>query len=112
MTNSIQLAEDVETYLRKSTDWEVISPATLAVVNFRYNPLNEEFTGKQIDEMNQYISNRIMAEKEAVLVTTILNKQVVLRMCLINPRTTFEDVSETLTLCEKFGSEFVEKLKK
>ncbi|PIE99584.1 MAG: decarboxylase [Polaribacter sp.] len=112
VTNSIQLAEDVEVYLRKSMDWEVVSPATLAVVNFRYNPLNEKFTEKQIDEMNQYISNRIMAEKEAVLVTTILNKQVVLRMCLINPRTTFEDVNETLTLCEKFGAEFVEKLKK
>ncbi len=112
VTNSIQLTEDVEALLRKSTEWEVVSPATLAVINFRYNPLNESFTEKQIDEMNQYISNKVMEQKEAVLVTTILNKQVVLRMCLINPRTTFKDVKETLTLCEKFGNEFIENLKK
>jgi aromatic-L-amino-acid decarboxylase len=43
-----------------------------------------------------------MASQKALLVTTILNKQVVLRMCLINPRTTLTDVKETLALCEEF----------
>jgi hypothetical protein len=35
----------------------------------------------------------------------LLNGQVVLRMCLINPRTTLEDVLETLTLCKHFAEE-------
>ncbi len=107
VTKNIQLAEDVESHLRKSSQWEVISPATLAVINFRYHPLDIELSEEQIDEMNHYISDQIMKAKEAMLVTTILNKQVVLRMCLINPRTSFEDVNETLTLCEKFGEEFL-----
>ena len=46
-----------------------------------------------------------MASREALLVTTLLNKQVVLRMCLINPRTTMQDVEDTLrfvrNLCQK-----------
>ena len=51
-----------------------------------------------------------MESKEAFLVTTILNKQVVLRMCLINPKTTIDDVNETLALCHKFGQEILKQV--
>jgi aromatic-L-amino-acid decarboxylase len=44
-----------------------------------------------------------MDSKEALLVTTILHNQVVLRMCLINPRTTIDDIKETLNLCATFA---------
>ena len=58
---------------------------------------------KKLDVLNQFISEEVVHSREALLVTTILNKQVVLRMCLINPRTTMKDVNETLALCEKFA---------
>ena len=45
----------------------------------------------------------MVESKEALLVTTILNSQVVLRMCLINPRTTLNDVKETLNSCNFFA---------
>ena len=64
---------------------------------------------KEIDVLNQKISKKVMDSKEALLVTTILNKQVVLRMCLINPKTTIDDVNETLALCHKFGEEILKK---
>jgi aromatic-L-amino-acid/L-tryptophan decarboxylase len=102
---SIDLAELVEADLRQSNKWEVISPATLAIINFRYNTVEEKLSEKKLDEMNQKISTKMMASGEALLVTTILQGQVVLRMCLINPRTTIEDVKNTLTLCEKFALE-------
>src|SRR5690554_7223629 len=102
---NIKLAEATETYLRKSPNWEVVSPATLAVVNFRYNPIGNKLSEKALDELNQYISQEVVNSKEALLVTTILNKQVVLRMCLINPRTTMDDIMETMALCEKFASQ-------
>lgn len=107
VTYNIQLADDVEKMLRKSRDWEIISPATLAVINFRYNPIGVNLSEKEIDELNQKISQKIMDSREAFLVTTILNKQVVLRMCLINPKTTMEDVKETLELCHQFGEEIL-----
>ncbi|MFT4668592.1 MAG: aromatic-L-amino-acid decarboxylase [Flavobacteriaceae bacterium] len=102
ITYNIELAEAVESILRKSPYWEVISPATLAVINFRFNPIGENFNEKKLDKINQHISQQVMASQKALLVTTILNKQVVLRMCLINPRTTLTDVKETLALCEEF----------
>ena len=100
------MAEEVDKILRKSPYWEVISPATLAVINFRYNPIGNSLTEKKLDALNQFISMKVVASQEALLVTTVLNKQVVLRMCLINPRTTIEDVKETLHQCEVFAKEF------
>lgn len=103
VTYNIELAEKTERLLRKSSKWEIVSPATLAIINFRYNPIGNNLSEKELDALNQKISENVVASKEAFLVTTILNGQVVLRMCLINPRTTFSDVKDTLALCEQFA---------
>jgi aromatic-L-amino-acid/L-tryptophan decarboxylase len=102
---NIKLAEQVEAKLRKSEKWEIVSPATLSIINFRYNPVKENLSEKKIDLINQKIAAKMMASGEALLVTTILLGQVVLRMCLINPKTTLEDVLSTVVLCEKFALE-------
>jgi len=102
---NINLAEQVEAELRKSDKWEVVSPATLAIINFRYNPVTENLSEKIADLINQKIAAKMMASREALLVTTVLLDQVVLRMCLINPGTSLEDVKSTLVLCEKFALE-------
>lgn len=104
---NIDLAERVEAELRQSTTWEVISPATLAIINFRYHPVGQKITDRKLDQINQKISAKVLASKEALLVTTMLQGQVVLRMCLINPRTTLEHVKSTLDLCEKFALELI-----
>lgn len=100
---NIQLAEKTEALIRRSKNWEVISPATLAVINFRYNPIDKHLTEKELDTINQKISHNVTNSGEAVLVTTILQNQVVLRMCLINPRTSLQDVRDTLNLCASFA---------
>jgi len=104
---SISLTEELEEILRKSPKWEVISPATLAVINFRCHPIKNKLSEKELDKLNQYISEQIINSREAVLVTTILQNQVVLRMCLINPRTTIDHVLETLDLCEQYADEYL-----
>ncbi|MEM9075681.1 MAG: aminotransferase class V-fold PLP-dependent enzyme [Bacteroidota bacterium] len=103
---NIWLAEQVEELMRGSTKWEVVHPATLAIINFRYNPIEKQYTTDELDRINQYISEKVVESRRALLVTTLLNKQVVLRMCLINPRTTFDDIKETIQLCEDFAKEF------
>lgn len=103
VTYNIELAEKTEALLRSSAQWQVVHPATLAIINFRFNPIGKNFDASTLDRLNQQISEQIMHSREALLVTTILNGQVVLRMCLINPRTTFEDVQSTLQHCEKIA---------
>ncbi len=39
---SIELAEKAENYIRNSPNWELISPATLGIINFRYNPISKK----------------------------------------------------------------------
>ncbi len=107
ITYNIELAERVEKMLRKSKNWEIISPATLAVINFRYNPIHLNFSEKELDTLNQEISKRILASKEALLVTTVLSGQIVLRMCLINAKTSIEDVKDTLKLCKHFAKKIL-----
>ena len=104
---NLKLAEQTETLLRKSPKWEVVSPATLAVINFRYNPIKLNLSEKDLDKLNQQISEKMMVSREALLVTTILQNQVVLRMCLINPRTTLGDVKDTINSCEAFADEIL-----
>ncbi|WP_159295308.1 PLP-dependent aminotransferase family protein [Tenacibaculum maritimum] len=93
--------------MRKSRNWEIVSPATLAVINFRYHPIGMSLSEKELDTLNQEISKKVMESKEALLVTTLLNGEVVLRMCLINPKTSIEDVKETLLLCNSFAEEIL-----
>ena len=59
ITYNIDLAEEVESNLRKSKYWEVVFPATLAVINFRYHPIEKNYTEKELDAINQYISTDV-----------------------------------------------------
>lgn len=104
---NIDLAEKVEDFIRKSPNWEIISPATIGIINFRFNPFKKNFSEKKLDELNQKISEEIISSKEALMVTTILQGKIVLRMCLINPRTTFEDVEQTLMKCHKIAHDLI-----
>ncbi|NAY92339.1 aminotransferase class V-fold PLP-dependent enzyme [Muricauda sp. JGD-17] len=111
ITYNIELAEEVESILRTSKNWEVVFPATLAVINFRYHPIKDKYSENELDAINQYISESVVSSRKALLVTTLLHGQVVLRMCLINPRTTLDDVKETLAQCNQFANEFLEQNK-
>lgn len=103
VTYNIELAEQLEKLMRESPYWEIVSPASLAVINFRYNPFALGLEEETLDSLNQYITKRITESREAILATTVLNGQVVLRMCLINPRTTINDIMETLSQCELYA---------
>lgn len=107
---NIALAETVEAELRGSSLWEVVSPATLAIINFRYHPIHEDHPEAELDAINQHIAAGVTAARHAIFVTTLLNKQVVLRMCLINPRTTLDDIRQTLALCESLAAAYTNQL--
>ncbi|KGL63541.1 pyridoxal phosphate-dependent decarboxylase family protein [Polaribacter sp. Hel1_85] len=109
---NIDLADQTEDLLRKSKSWEIVSPATLAIINFRYNPLNKDLSEEELDRLNQEISARVVASKEALLVTTVLQNQVVIRMCLINPKTTLQHIKDTLNQCDDFAKEILLEWKK
>ena len=105
ITYNIDLAIALEDKLRKSDQWEIVAPASIGIINFRYNPIAKNLDEKALDRANLKISKGVMAKQKAHIVTTTLTGQVVLRMCLINPRTTMTHLEETISSCEQIAIE-------
>ncbi|SQI40960.1 L-2,4-diaminobutyrate decarboxylase [Leminorella richardii] len=100
--HGFQLARWAEDELKQHRGWEIISPAQLAIVNFRYVP--EGWEKPQIDSLNKAISQRLLQDGYATVLTTDLNGKTVLRICAIHPDATEQDMRQTickLTECAK-----------
>ncbi|KAM0233980.1 hypothetical protein ACHAPO_006856 [Fusarium lateritium] len=81
--HGFDLAEIAEAEVRKLPDWEVISPASMAIVTFRYAPVGK--TEEELDCLNAAISRHVLENNIAGLLTTKVRGRVVLRICSISP---------------------------
>ena len=90
MAHGIALAEHAEAVLRSRPGWEVITPASLGIVCF---------TRVGVDD--SVVSAQMVSEGYAAPSTTVLRGQTVLRLCTINPRTTFAEIEETIDRMER-----------
>src|SRR5260221_6885063 len=72
----------------------------MAVVTFRYAPNGQQDgsgkSGRGIDALNRATAARMQEQGFALVLTTELRWQTVLRLCTINPRTTEEDIAKTV----------------
>ena len=91
-------------------NWEIVSPAQLAMVNFRYAP--SDLSEKQKDELTERLSQRLNESGYAAMFTTVLRGKTVLRMCAIHPETTQEDIETTIEMLDRFAREEHEKMTK
>lgn len=98
-----ELAKWMEEAVNKLQDWEIVSQAQMAMLNFRYSPKN--LTEEQKDRINEHISARLNDSGYAAIYTTKLNNKTVLRFCGIHPETTKEDILTTLNMLNKYAIE-------
>lgn len=103
------LAELAEELLRRQPDWEIIAPATMAIVAFRYAPPGA--TDEQLNELNQQLVHAQMADGFALATSTVLRGQTVLRLCTINPRTTEADIRTTIAWLADLGRQSYQQIK-
>lgn len=94
------MAELAEKIIREQPDWEIVSPAQLGIVCFRYVS-NKAMGESDLDKINQDISKEITESGFAQIFTTELQGKKVLRMCTINPETTESDICETIERLKK-----------
>jgi glutamate/tyrosine decarboxylase-like PLP-dependent enzyme len=95
----IELAEFAEKRVRARPDWEITSPAQLAIVAFRFAP--SELSDASSDDLNRELAEKLKSGGFAMLSSTVLRGRTTLRLCTINPRTTEEDIDGTIArLCE------------
>ena len=89
------LAEFTEARLRKMPGWEIVTPAQMGIVCFRY-------TGAD-DTAHLRLVQTILQDGFALITSTVLQGRTVLRTCTINPRTTERDIEQTLERLDKLA---------
>lgn len=95
------LAELAEEILRAMPGWEIVTPARLGVVTFRFCP--DGASESEADALNGAVVGDMLADGFALLASTVLRERTVLRLCPINPRTTEFDIRETLRRLGRFA---------
>ncbi|KAL4731928.1 hypothetical protein ACLX1H_000925 [Fusarium chlamydosporum] len=92
--HGFHLAEIAEAEVRKLPDWEVTSPASMAIVTFRYAPSGK--ADEELDALNAAISKYLVDNNVAGILTTKIRGRVVLRICSISPLLRPEEMVEIL----------------
>jgi glutamate/tyrosine decarboxylase-like PLP-dependent enzyme len=80
--------------IRKSEELELLAPAPLNVICFRYR--GRDLSDAVLDELNEEILYRIQESGLGVLSSTILEGRFALRMANVNHRATFLDLSQIM----------------
>lgn len=100
-----ELAADM---LRQDTRWQIITGAQMGVLNFRFVP--QDFPADQLDTLQQNMVNAIVKSGYAMVATTTLKGQKVIRLILINPRTTEDEIFETIARLARYGEQIATEM--
>ena len=90
VAHGIALAEHAEALLRERPGWEVVTPAQLGLICFT-----------RVGADDSAVAAETVRDGYAAPSTTVLRDRTVLRLCTINPRTTFEEIEETILRMER-----------
>jgi aromatic-L-amino-acid decarboxylase len=102
VTWGFEQGEIVEALLRQQPHWQIVTGAQMGVINFRYVP-DIDLSDSDLDGLQQAIVNGIVASGYAMVATTVLKGQKVIRLILINPRTTEDELVETVERLTALG---------
>jgi glutamate/tyrosine decarboxylase-like PLP-dependent enzyme len=100
-----QLAEVAEVAVRQLTGWEVVTPAQMGVVTFRCVPPG--MGAQACDRHNRHLVRKMIEDGRAMISSTVLRGQTVLRMCPINPRASEDDVRQTVRRLAEMSTELL-----
>jgi len=110
--------------VKESSDFEAVSPVTLSIFCFRYFPEDirkkyqklEQLEKEEIDEylnrLNRVIAEEMLLDHRAVLSSTVLKDTYILRVCIVNYRTTKQDIKDILTIVRELGRLADKKLRR
>ena len=105
-----ELAELAESLLRDAGNWEIVTPAQMAIVTFRYKPADgdEALANLVTDELQDAMA----ANGFAFASTTKLREKTVMRLVTNNPRTTPSDLRQTVQIMGRLAAELEGRLRR
>jgi aromatic-L-amino-acid decarboxylase len=109
ISRTMDLARYAEDLLAAAPGIEIVSPAILSIVTFRYVPPSLRGAAGELDEgrlaqLNDEIRRRIWESGRAMLSSTRIRGRYVLRLCVLNHNTRKADVEEVVRLIAEHGA--------
>ncbi|CAG8200547.1 unnamed protein product [Penicillium nalgiovense] len=95
------LAQTADHNIRQYKNWIIAAPTVASIVVFQYAPrgLDEE----ALDALNAVISQRLLAENIAAILTTKIRGRTTLRMCTMNPLVKPETIANVILQVDKLA---------
>jgi glutamate/tyrosine decarboxylase-like PLP-dependent enzyme len=103
VTRCNALAKLLDRRVREASDLELLAPASLSVVNFRYRPVDRVLADAALDDLNERISEAISASGEAHMPTTRIKGRTSLRACFLHYENDESDVEHLIALVRRVG---------
>jgi glutamate/tyrosine decarboxylase-like PLP-dependent enzyme len=101
--HDLALAEHLASRVREVPDLELSAAPSLSIVCFRYAPPDLRGDDNRLNTLNRRLVTAIQRGGRAFLAGTMLGDRFVLRACIINPRSTREDIDLLVELVRATG---------
>ena len=96
ISRAIALARGAESRIRELPELELLAPQSLGIVCFRYRGGAGAIAGEELDDLNRRVQDEIVNSGFAMMSSTRLRGRLSLRFCVLNVRTTAEDLARVL----------------
>jgi len=102
IARDLALTQTLRQRLRESPDFQIVSVGPLSITCFRYVP-DDSRDEAAVDRMNRMLLDAVQHDGEGFLTGTDLSGRFVLRACIVNFRTTEEDVARLVNVVREVG---------
>ncbi|WP_435102650.1 pyridoxal phosphate-dependent decarboxylase family protein [Halarchaeum sp. P4] len=93
--STLEVANRTATLLDSAEDFELVAPPSLNTVVFRYRP-RKGLDAEAVSDLNAAVREALLEDGRAVVARTDVEGVTSLKLTLLNPTTTLDDVAATL----------------
>jgi aromatic-L-amino-acid decarboxylase len=101
----LALAERLADQVRKHENLQLMAEPSLSIVCFRFAPKSFRNDEARLDQLNKRLLEVVQLSGKAFVSSTTINGVFCLRACVINHRTTQEDIDFLVTHIRRIGEE-------
>lgn len=105
--HGFQNAVWVQDNIQEKDHWEIITPAQLGVINFRY--VHKDLSEEELNQLNADLCHKMNETGYAHIVTTQLRGKTVIRIVALSPDTTQEDIDTSIQMFEDWALELIKQ---
>jgi aromatic-L-amino-acid/L-tryptophan decarboxylase len=100
----IMLAERLASLIRADAEFDLFEPQSLSIVCFRYVPRDWTREAEALNALNKTLLEQIQLSGQAFLSSTVMDGTFWLRACIVNPRTSPDDLPRLVEAVRAAGS--------